>query len=143
MKTKIFTIVALFCAVIFSSCSSRKSIKLGIVTINEDGQSIGSVTEMTALKELINEGVEIVDIWWTWHSFKYPNNDIQMRLTYDGSAELLKVTQYIDSGYSNFSREEYNNLSEEELLDFLAADEKAFVYINKYSPDTECVYSNN
>lgn len=114
-----------------------QKIDLGKIRMNQDGNSIGSNTELTELKkQLRNEEHDKIVINWIWDSSpKY--DDMPMRLVYNKVEGVLKLIYT-----KNNVIEEYNKISVECLSDFLKNKEQSFYSLESYCKDSGYDFNN-
>ncbi len=114
-----------------------ESVDMGLIPMDANGYSIGSKTEMTTLKKMLNSNNDIIIINWTWDC-KPPYNDMPMCLTYNKNNNSL-VVKYRSTGVD----ERYSGVPMEALNAFLNANEKSFYSLEKYSNDVKYALNNN
>ena len=108
---------------------------LGILKMDENGQSIGKKTEFTELSRLLAiDSLDIIEITYELKG-SYGDN-IDKKIVYDKRTGRLK-----DIYTQNNVIEDYKNVSQEGLKKFLDKGEKSFYSLEKYT-DAEYDFNN-
>lgn len=108
---------------------------LGVLKMNENGQSVGKKTELTELRRLLAiDSLDIIEITYEWKG-SYGDN-IAKKIIYDKRTGNLK-----DIFTENNVIEDYKNVDPEGLKKFLAKGEKSFYSLEKYT-DAEYDFNN-
>ncbi|MFA6779257.1 MAG: hypothetical protein WCU80_05705 [Paludibacteraceae bacterium] len=108
---------------------------LGVLKMNENGESVGKKNELTELHRLLNvDSLDIIEITYELKG-SYGDN-IEKKIVYDKRTGRLK-----DIYTKNNVIEDYKNVSPEGLKKFLNAGEKSFYSLEKYT-DVEYDFNN-
>jgi hypothetical protein len=108
---------------------------LGVLKMNENGQSVGKKTELTELRRLLAiDSLDIIEITYEWKG-SY-GDKIAKKIVYDKRTGNLK-----DIFTKNNVIEDYKNVDPEGLKKFLAKGEKSFYSLGDYT-DSEYDFNN-